>query len=64
MGGQAWLDMKNRELEGHVAAFFHGNPDLGTTLTYEYHQWPDRDRIEVTKHRDVWIFLSGDMGGR
>ncbi len=62
MGGQAWLDMKNKEIEGHVAAFFQGNPDLGTTLTFEYHQWPDRDRIEVTKHRDVVEFYIGREG--
>jgi hypothetical protein len=62
MGGQAWLDMKNKEIEGHAAAFFHGNPDLGTTLTYEYHQWPDHDRIELTKHRDVVEFFIGRKG--
>jgi hypothetical protein len=62
MGGQAWLDMKNKETEGHVAAFFQGNPDLGTMLTYEYHQWPDHDRIEVTKHRDVVEFFIGREG--
>jgi hypothetical protein len=56
MGGQAWLDMKNKEIEGHAAAFYQGNPDLGTTQTYEYHQWPDHDRIDVTKHRDVVEF--------
>jgi hypothetical protein len=62
MGGQAWLDMKNKEIEGHVAAFFHGNPDLGTTQTYEYHQWPDHDRTDVTKHRDVVEFFIGREG--
>jgi hypothetical protein len=62
LGGQAWLDMKNKEIEGHVAAFFQGNPDMGTTLTYEYHQWPDHDRIEVTKHRDVVDFFIGREG--
>ena len=31
LGGQAWLNMKNQMLQGHVAAFFHGQPDLGTT---------------------------------
>ncbi len=30
LGGQAWLDIKNREQHGHVAAFFHDNPDPGT----------------------------------
>jgi hypothetical protein len=62
MGGQAWLDMKNKMVEGHVAAFFQGDPDLGTTLTYEYHQWPDHDRIEVSKHRDVVEFFIGRQG--
>jgi len=62
MGGQAWLDMKNKEIEGHVAAFFHGNPDLGTMQTYEFHQWPDRDRTDVTKHRDVVEFFVGREG--
>ncbi len=62
LGGQAWLDMKNKEIEGHVAAFFQGNPDLGTTETFEYHQWPDHDRIEVTKHRDVVEFFIGRQG--
>jgi hypothetical protein len=62
MGGQAWLDMKNKEIDGHVAAFFHGNPDLGTMQTYEFHQWPDRDRTDVTKHRDVVEFFVGDQG--
>ncbi len=62
LGGQAWLDMKSQERQGHIAAFFQGNPDLGTTETFEYHQWPDHDRIEVTKHRDVSEFFVGREG--
>jgi hypothetical protein len=62
LGGDAWLNQKNKVMEGHVAAFFHGTPDLGTTETFEYHQWPDRDRIEVTKHRDVVEFFVGRQG--
>jgi hypothetical protein len=62
LGGQAWLDIKNQTIEGHVAAFFQGNPDLGTTETWEYHQWPDHDRIEVTKHRDDVEFFIGRQG--
>jgi hypothetical protein len=62
LGGQAWLNQKNKEVEGHVAAFFHGTPDLGTTETFEYHEWPDHDRIEVTKHRDVDEFIIGNQG--
>jgi len=62
LGGDVWLNMKNSMLTGQVAAFFHGNPDPGTTLVYQYHAWPDRDRIEVTKHRDVAEFFLGRKG--
>ncbi len=31
LGGQAWLNMKNQVREGHIAAFYHGVPDTGTT---------------------------------
>lgn len=62
MGGDAWLNMKNEMQQGHVAAFFHGQPDLGTTELWEFHEWPDKDRIEVTKHRDVVEFYIGRQG--
>ena len=62
MGGDAWLNMKNQERQGQVAAFFHGKPSGGTTEYFEFHQWPDRDRIEYTKHRDVVQFYQGRTG--
>jgi hypothetical protein len=62
LGGQAWLDMKNQEREGHIASFYHGVPDTGTTESFEFHQWPDHDRIELTNHRDVVEFFEGNEG--
>jgi hypothetical protein len=62
LGGQAWLNIKNREQHGHIAAFFHGNPDPGTTEVFEFHSWPDHDRIDVTKHRDYVQFFVGREG--
>lgn len=62
LGGPAWLDMKNRYEHGHVAGFFHGNPDPGTTEIFEYHSWPDHDRTDVTKHRDYIQFYIGREG--
>jgi hypothetical protein len=62
LGGDAWLNIQNMERDGHIAAFFHGNPDLGTEQTFEFHQWPDHDRVEVTKHRDVVEFMIGRQG--
>ena len=37
LGGQAWLDIKNEMQQGHVAAFFHSQPDLGTTDLWQFH---------------------------
>ncbi len=62
LGGQAWLSLKNQEREGFIASFFHGNPDAGTTQYYEYHAWPDQDRVELTKHRDVVEFYLDRVG--
>ena len=62
LGGQAWLDLKNQMRYGHIAAFFHNQPDPGTTEYWEYHQWPDHDRIDLTKHRDVVQFVIGRQG--
>jgi hypothetical protein len=62
LGGDAWLNLKNEEREGHIAAFFHGQPDVGTTLFWEFHAWPDSDRLEYTKHRDVVQLYLGRVG--
>ncbi len=62
LGGQAWLDIKNVMQQGHIAAFFHGQPDLGTTDIWQFHAWPDHDRVEVSKHRDVLEFYLGREG--
>jgi hypothetical protein len=62
LGGELWLNMQNQVREGHIAAFFQGNPDPGTTEYFEFHQWPDYDRIEYTKHRDVVQFYLGRKG--
>ena len=62
LGGDLWLNVQNMERDGHIAAFFHGAPDPGTTDSFEFHQWPDKDRIELTKHRDVVEFFLGQQG--
>jgi len=62
LGGQAWLTMKNSERQGHIAAFFQGKPSGGTTEFWEFHQAPDHDRYEYTKHRDVVGFFIGREG--
>jgi len=62
LGGDAWLHMQNREMQGRSAAFFQGKPSGGTTEYWEFHVWPDKDRIEFTKHRDVVQIYTGHEG--
>jgi len=62
LGGQAWLNVKNQIRQGNVAAFFHGEPTGGTTEYWERHAWPDHDRIEYSKRRDVAQFYIGQTG--
>jgi hypothetical protein len=62
LGGQAWLNLKNMERHGHTATFFQGNPNPATTDYFSFHQWPDNDRTDYTKHRDVVQFLVGRQG--
>jgi hypothetical protein len=62
LGGQAWLNMKNQMRQENLAAFFHGQPSGGTNGQWEYHVWPDHDRIEYGKHRDVVQFFMGREG--
>ncbi len=62
LGGEAWMNMKNQMRHGFIAAFYQGQPNPGTTEYWEYHQWPDHDRLEFTKHRDVLQFYIGREG--
>jgi hypothetical protein len=62
LGGPAWIAMKNQLRQGHVAAFYQGMPEAGTTKYWEFHAWPDSDRIELTVHRDVVQFYIGRAG--
>ncbi len=62
LGGTLWLNVNNEMRQGHIAAFYHGQPDMGTTLYWDFHKWPDHDRIEFTKHRDVVQFYLGREG--
>jgi hypothetical protein len=62
LGGEAWLNTKNQMRQGNLAAFIHGEPSGGATEFREYHAWPDHDRIEFGKRRDVVQFFVGRAG--
>lgn len=62
LGGDAWLNMQNREYSGRSAGFYHGKPSGATVEYWEFHVWPDKDRYEFTKHRDVVQIYTGKEG--
>ena len=62
LGGQAFLNVQDMEQQGHSYGFYHGNPSGLGSVFWRFWKWPDKDRIEVTKQRDVIYIYSGDQG--
>jgi len=52
MGGQAYLTVQDYYAEGRTGSF-HNESLQGWGLFYRYWKWPDKERTELTKQRDV-----------
>lgn len=62
LGGDAWLNVQTMTSEGRTYSFYHGQPNSSSILFWRFWQWPDKDRVELTKKRDVIELLLGDQG--
>ena len=62
LGGQAYLNAQDMTQEGRSYSFHHGEPNSLGTLFWRFRKFPDKDRIELTKKRDVIEIYSGDKG--
>lgn len=62
LGGQAFLNVRDLQEEGRTFSFYHGRPTSNGTLFWRFLQYPDKERIEVTKERDVAYLYTGDRG--
>ena len=62
MGGQAWLTIKDYEQEGRTYGYSNGSPTGMGTLFWRFWKFPDKERIEFTKQRDVAYVYNGDNG--
>jgi hypothetical protein len=62
LGGDAWLHMQNREYIGRSAGFYHGKPSGSTVEYWDVFAYPDHERFEFTKHRDVVQIYTGREG--
>jgi hypothetical protein len=57
LGGPAYLNIQDMEQNGRVYGFDHNGDaaDAGAPFV-RYWKWPDKDRLELLKHRD-WILV-------
>lgn len=59
LGGQAYLNAQDYYAEGRSGSF-HNESLEGTSLFYRFWKWPDKDRFEITKQRDIVQLYVGD----
>src|SRR5579864_5791982 len=62
LGGPAYLNYQDVEAQGRAYGFYHGEAEGGGTLFWSFWKAPDKERIELTKKRDVIYIHSGDKG--
>lgn len=62
MGGKAWLEIKDLQQEGRTYSYNNGSPTGMGTVFWRFWKYPDRDRTEFTKQRDVAYVYNGDKG--
>ena len=62
LGGQAYLSIQDVSQEGRTYGFHHGQSSSFGVLFWRFYKYPDKDRIELTKQRDVAYVNNGDNG--
>jgi hypothetical protein len=62
LGGQAYLNIQDVSQEGRGYTFHLGRPNSMGTVFWRFYKFPDKDRIELTKQRDVVEIYNGDKG--
>lgn len=59
LGGQAYMTLQDSYTEGRYGRF-HNETMVGGAVFYRYWEWPDKERFEVTKERDIATLVLGD----
>jgi hypothetical protein len=62
MGGQAWLNLQDMEQQGRSYAYSHDQPNSLGTVFWRFWKFPDKERVELTKQRDVVYINVGENG--
>jgi hypothetical protein len=62
MGGQAYMDISTVEQTGLTYSFYNGRPNSVGTEFHLLIKFPDKERMELTKQRDVVYIENTDKG--
>jgi hypothetical protein len=62
LGGNAYLNVEDISTEGRSYGFHLGESEGVGVLFWRFYRYPDRERIELTKKRDVAYVYRGDKG--
>jgi hypothetical protein len=62
LGGTAYLNVQDVEQQGRTYSFYHGRPNSYGVQYWLFYKYPDKQRIELTKKRDVVEIFNGEKG--
>jgi len=62
LGGPAYIGIQDISQEGRTYSFHLGRPNGVGTVFWRFYAYPDKERIELTKKRDVIYLENGDKG--
>lgn len=62
LGGQTYLNVQDMESAGRGFSFFHGQPTSNGVVFWRFVRYPDKERVEITKERDIAQVYNGDKG--
>jgi hypothetical protein len=62
LGGPAYLGIRDREQQGRGYSFHHGRPTSNGVVFWGFSQFPDKERVEITKERDIAQVYTGNKG--
>lgn len=62
LGGNAYLNLTDVAQEGRTYSFYHGRPNSLGIVFWRFYKFPEKERVELTKRRDVIYVYNGDKG--
>jgi len=62
LGGDAYMNIRDISQEGRTYGFHHGEAEGVGVVFWRFYRYPDAERIELTKKRDIVYIYRGSEG--